>query len=219
MQNKIENLVYKGLKIDPVIFTQGFVHGCDIDICSGQCCDWGVYMDKDYKDVIMKYEIEIKEVMTSSQTRDSSKWFDLEPVKDKDFPSGFAIGTELYTKNDGNSQCVFKDDNHHCSIQVMSVKKNYHKWEIKPTHCILYPLTIVDNTLTYDDDHSEELDYCGIKHPENFTQPVFEAMHEEVKFILGEEGYNFLNEHYLKHYKKKHQIDISDFENNLINKR
>jgi hypothetical protein len=101
----------------------------------------------------------------------------------------------------------------------MSVKKNFHKWEIKPTHCILYPLTIVDNTLTYDDEHSKELDYCGIKHPENFTQPVFEAMHEEIKYILGEEGFNFLNEYYIKNYKKKHKIDIPDSENQLINKR
>ena len=31
-----------GMKIDPVIFTQGFVPGCNISICSGQCCNWGV---------------------------------------------------------------------------------------------------------------------------------------------------------------------------------
>ena len=46
-------LDYGGYKIDPIIFTQGFVTCCDLKICSGQCCDWGVYMDSEYKNVIL----------------------------------------------------------------------------------------------------------------------------------------------------------------------
>jgi len=219
MQEKEFPLEFNGLKIDPIIFTQGFVHGCDVGICEGQCCDWGVYMDKNYKDVIMGHEDDIKKIMTHSQIKDTSKWFDSETVEDKDFPSGFAIGTEVYTNSADKSQCVFKDDNNYCSIQVMAVKNNWHKWQIKPLHCILYPLTIVENTLTYDVDHSQDLDYCGVNHSENFTQPVFEAMHEEIKFILGMEGFHFLNDYYMQNYKKKYQIDIPDFEHELTNKR
>jgi hypothetical protein len=219
MQNKELTLEYKGLKIDPIIFTQGFVHGCDVDICKGQCCDWGVYMDKNYRDVILEHENDIIDTMTASQIQEKLKWFEDETIVDKDFPSGYAIGTEVYTNSKGETQCVFKDDNNHCSIQVMAVKKNLHKWQIKPLHCILYPLTIVDDTLTYDTDHSGDLDYCGVNHPENFTQPVFEAMHEEIKFILGMDGFHFLNDYYIKNYKQKYQIDIPDFEHELTNKR
>jgi hypothetical protein len=219
MQKKELTLEFKGLKIDPIIFSQGFVHGCDVEICKGQCCDWGVYMDKNYKDVILEHKNDIKEAMTPSQIKDESKWFDDEIIDDMDFPSGSAIGTEVYTNFKGTTQCVFKDDNNHCSIQVMSVKKKMYKWHIKPLYCILYPLTIVDNKFTYDGDHSENLDYCGVKHPENFTQPVFEAMHEEIKFVLGMDGFNFLNDYYIKNYKKKYQIEIPDFEHELINKR
>jgi len=172
-----------------------------------------------YKDVILEHENDIKDVMTPSQIKDASNWFDDETCEDKDFPSGYAIGTEVYINPEGKTQCVFKDDNNYCSIQVMAVKKNKHKWQFKPLHCILYPLTIVENTLMYDEDHSQELDYCGVNHPENFTQPVFEAMHEEIKYIIGIEGFNFLNDYYIKNYKKKYQIDIPDFELELINKR
>ena len=73
----------------------------------------------------------------------------------------------------------------------------------------MYPLSIIDNVLTYDDDHSQRLDYCGQSHEENFTQTVFEAMTEEIKYIMGNDGYDFLNEHFKKNYQRKYQIKIS----------
>lgn len=201
-------LEFNGMKIDPLIFRQGFVRGCDMSICSGQCCNWGVYMDRDFQPVIMAYENQIKEVLDEHQVRDSSKWFEKELEEDSDFPSGYAIGTELYVSSSGITQCVFKDKNHYCSLQVMAMKNNMHKWAVKPKYCIMYPLTIIDNVLTLDNDHSAKLDYCGVQHTENFTQTVFEAMTEEIKFIMGEDGFNFLNEHYNNNYRKKYQIQI-----------
>jgi len=119
-------LEFNGIQIDPVIFTQGFVPGCNIKMCHGQCCNWGVYMDKPFKDVIMKFEEEIKDVMDEHQTKDTTKWFETEPEIDEDFPSGMAIGTELYETPQGISQCVFKDKRGFCSIQVAAVKNNMH---------------------------------------------------------------------------------------------
>jgi len=196
-------LEFNGIQIDPIIFTQGFVPGCNIKICHGQCCNWGVYMDKDFKDVIMKFENEIKDVMDDSQTKDTDKWFEKELEQDEDFPSGYAIGTELYITPGNTTQCVFKDRRGFCSIQVAAVKHNMHKWAFKPKYCIMYPLTIIDNVLTYDDEHSTKLDYCGITKKQNFSQTVFEAMTEEIVFILGADGYNYLNEYFQKHYKHK----------------
>jgi hypothetical protein len=196
-------LEINGLKIDPVIFTQGFVPHCDIPICSGQCCDWGVYMDSEFKDVIMKHEQDVIDAMDAGQIKDSAKWFEKEPEEDHDFPSGKAIGTEVYKTKSGHEQCVFKGTNNYCSLQIAAEKKGYHKWEIKPKYCIMYPITIIDNVLTYDDSHAEKLDYCGINKTENFVHSVFEAMKEEIIYILGEEGYNYLNEYFHKHYKNK----------------
>jgi hypothetical protein len=194
---------YKGLKIDPVIFTQGFVPGCDIGICSGECCDWGVYMDKDFRNIIMKFENEIKEVMEEGQIKDTNKWFEEDLENDTDFPSGFAIGTELYTTKAGKEQCIFKDSKGFCSIQVMATKHNMNKWAIKPKYCILYPLTVIDNVLSYDDDHSKRLNYCGLQHPNNFTQTVFEAMKEEIRYVFGDDCFQFLNDYYDRNYIKE----------------
>jgi hypothetical protein len=195
-------LDYGGYKIDPIIFTQGFVTCCDLKICSGQCCDWGVYMDSEYKNVILDNKDMIMDSMDEYQTRDTELWFDKELTDDTDFPSGKAIGTEVYETPKGNTQCVFKDSNGFCTIQLASVKAGKHKWSIKPKYCIMYPITVVDNTITYDDSHSENLDYCGLHHPENFTQTVFEAMHEEIKYIFGDDMYNFLEKHFRENYKK-----------------
>ncbi len=196
-------LEFNGIKIDPIIFTQGFVPGCNMKICHGQCCNWGVYMDKPFKEIIMKFEDEIKGVMDEHQVKDSTKWFETEIEEDEDFPSGLAIGTELYETPHGISQCVFKDKRGFCSIQVAADKNNMHKWAIKPKYCIMYPLTIIDNVLTYDDDHAAKLDYCGVDKKQNFSQTVFEAMTEEITFILGADGYAYLNEYYQKQYKHK----------------
>ncbi|MEO6696117.1 MAG: hypothetical protein ABIY50_06200, partial [Ignavibacteria bacterium] len=62
--DEVKDLIeYNGLKIDPIIFTQGFVAGCNMDICHGQCCNWGVYLDRDFQSVIMNFETQIKDVM------------------------------------------------------------------------------------------------------------------------------------------------------------
>ncbi|MCB0727663.1 MAG: DUF3109 family protein [Ignavibacteriae bacterium] len=209
-ETNVNNYIeYKDLKIDPIIFTQGFVAGCDMNICSGQCCNWGVYLDRDFQPEIMKYEDKIKDVMDEYQIKDTSQWFETEPEEDSDFPSGFAIGTELYDNSQRVTQCVFKDKRGYCSLQVMAVENDLPKWTIKPKYCVMYPLTIIDNVLTYDDDHSQRLDYCGQSHEENFTQTVFEAMTEEIKYIMGNDGYDFLNEHFKKNYQRKYQIKIS----------
>lgn len=180
--------------IDPVIFKQGFVPGCNLTICKGQCCDLGVYVDVRFTKKILEYENEIILSMTEYQPKDKNRWFEKEIIEDDDFPSGQAVGTEVYVSNTGRSQCVFKDKNNFCSLQVTAVKLGMHKWDLKPVYSILYPLVINRGILTYDDSHSQNLDYCGIHRKENFTQTVFEAMTEEIKFVFGNDGYDFLKE-------------------------
>lgn len=207
MTDKKELIEFQGLMIDTIIFRQGFVPGCDIGICGGQCCDWGVYMDRDFQSVILKHETKILESMDEYQPKDKAKWFEKELVRDGDFPSGFALGTEIYVTSKGTTQCVFKDKHNYCSLQVSAMKNGEHKWNIKPKYCILYPLTVVDNILTYDDEHSKKLDYCGADKEHNFTQTVFEAMTEEIKYVFGEECFDFLEKYFIKNYKKKYQIE------------
>ena len=61
-----------------------------------------------------EFEEEIKDVMDEFQIKDASKWFEAELEEDEDFPSGWAIGTEVYETPRGNTQCVFKDKRGFC---------------------------------------------------------------------------------------------------------
>jgi hypothetical protein len=88
------------------------------------------------------------------------------------------------------------------------MKMGMHKWAIKPTYCIMYPVTIQGGVLMYDDEHSQDLRYCGIHKEENFTQIVLEGVQEEIKYVLGEEMLNFLNDYYKKNYSPKYSIKL-----------
>lgn len=204
-ENKLE---FNGIKIDTNIFTQGFVAGCDMNICSGLCCMSGVVMDINFKDVIMEHKDDIIANMTADQPKDPDVWFDGNVEEDHDFESGVSIGTNTHVDSHGVEKCVFNDANHFCTLQVMAVNKGLHKWAVKPTHCILYPVTVVDKTLMYDDVHSLDMDYCGMYKTQNFTQNVFDAVHEEIKYVLGEDFFTFLNDIYKKNYSQKYTIKI-----------
>ncbi|RJQ61460.1 MAG: DUF3109 family protein, partial [Stygiobacter sp.] len=97
-----------GMYIDPLIFTQKFVKSCDVCICSGECCYYGVYTDKSEHELIMGLKDRIIKSMDDSQTKDVEKWFE-DPEPDDDFPSGIAVGTEVH-----NGKCVFLDRQGYC---------------------------------------------------------------------------------------------------------
>ncbi|MCX7832962.1 MAG: DUF3109 family protein [Ignavibacteria bacterium] len=191
----------ENLKIDEIIFTQGFVPSCNIKICKGECCNLGVYLDLEFRDKILNYSDVIIKVMNDAQVKDVKLWFDGEIIEDTDFTSGLAIGTNLYKTPKGYEQCVFKDLNNFCSLQIAAEEIGLHKWDLKPTFCILYPLTIDHSVLTYDDDHSSTLSYCGKTKFENFTQTVYNALKEEISYVFGDNALDYLN----KYLKNKQQ--------------
>ena len=184
-------LTVKGLKIDPIIFTQGFVECCDIGICSAECCWYGVYADVKERDLVLSLREDIVGVMDETQIKDWTKWFEPEQ-DDSDFPSGKTAGTEVY-----HDKCVFLDKRGYCSLQVLAVEHGKKRWEYKPLYCVLYPFTIVDGVLTFDDHHAQRLHYCGVR--ENFTHTIFEACGEELKHAFGEDGYAEILAYYELH--------------------
>ncbi len=173
--------------IDPVIFTHKFVKSCDVCICSGECCYYGVYTDKYEHDKILEIKDKIIEIMDDSQTKDVGKWFE-PPEEDEDFESGIAVGTELY-----NGKCVFLDKQGFCSLQKLAMLNGENKWKYKPLYCILFPLVIYEDTITLDDEHLARMHYCNKE--ENQSSTIFEACREELQFLLGEEGFKELEEY------------------------
>jgi Protein of unknown function (DUF3109). len=181
----------KGLKIDPIIFTQKFK--CK---CVGECCNYGVYTDLKEYEMIMGIKDKIIPLLDESQTADISKWFEA-PEDDDDFESGVAVGTELH-----NSKCVFLDKNGLCTLQKLALNEGAHKWKYKPIYCILYPLTIYEGALTIDDDHMNRLKTCNKEPNENLT--IFDSCKEEIVRLLGEEGLAEL-EKYKEEYLKNNR--------------
>lgn len=178
--------VIKGLKIDPLIFTFPFVDGCNVGLCSGECCWYGVYVDLQEMEFILQNKEIIKNFMDETQTKDETKWFeDIE--EDSDFQSGYCAGTQIY-----NHKCVFLDKNGYCSLQKAAMERGEFMWKYKPIYCVIFPLTIYNGTLTVDDEHIARLHYCSKARHQIST--VFQATTKELIFLLGEDGYKELLE-------------------------
>lgn len=174
-----KELYIKGIKIDPNIFT--FKFGCR---CNGECCHYGVYTDLKEHENILAIKDKIIPLMDETQSKNISDWF--EPAEeDDDFESGVAVGTEIV-----NNKCAFLDKNGLCVLQRLAMDEGEHKWKYKPIYCVLFPLTIYQNTLTIDDEHIHRLSYCN-KFPISDTS-IFDACREELEFFFGEEGFKEL---------------------------
>ncbi|MGE5683155.1 MAG: DUF3109 family protein [Bacillota bacterium] len=181
---EVDYKVINGLKIDPLIFTHKFVKGCDICLCSGECCYYGVYTESTEHEMIMNMKERIIRSMDDSQTKNSEEWFE-EPVEDSDFSTGIAVGTQVY-----NGKCVFLDKQGFCTLQKIAMEDGENKWKYKPLYCILFPLVISDGVLSVDDDHLNRMHFCN--RAENQPSTVFDACLEELKHVLGEQGFDEL---------------------------
>jgi len=211
---RLASITVKGLKVDELIFTQGFVQYCDISKCGGGCCHSGVYADVKEYESILQHKNEIMAVMDETQDKDVSTWFDGEYIDDTDFPSGRATGTNVHTRDGGISGftegCVFLDKRHFCSIQVAAAEQGLHRWAWKPMYCILFPITIVEGIMTYDDSHSEDLNHCGPQGAQNYVHSVYESMQEELKHFLGEEEFAKLDAYYQANRERFEQIRLAN---------
>lgn len=175
----IKELYIKGIKIDPNIFS--FKFGCR---CNGECCHYGVYTDLKEHENILAIKDKIIPLMDETQSTNISDWF--EPAEeDDDFESGVAVGTEIV-----NEKCAFLDKNGLCVLQRLALEEGEHKWKYKPIYCVLFPLTIYQNTLTIDDEHIDRLSYCN-KFPIS-DSTIFDACKEELEFFFGKEGFEEL---------------------------
>jgi Fe-S-cluster containining protein len=190
-QTTAEPMIVNGITIDPRIFTQGFVERCDISKCGGECCNSGVWADIVERDVILKHSAMIQKYMDETQEKDVSKWFDKETVPDTDFDSGIAVGTQVV-----NDRCVFQMQNGFCVIQSAAMQEGMEPWAIKPKYCVMFPIVVVDKVLGYDDDHANDMHYCGLQCHVNHTHTVFEACEGEIEYALGKEGFAVVKAHY-----------------------
>ncbi len=175
--------VINGLKIDPLIFTFKFTCRC----IGGECCNYGVFTDYKEYEKILSVKDEVVELMDESQSKNVNDWFE-PPEKDEDFESGVAVGTNII-----NDKCAFLDKHGLCTLQKLGLEKGVHKWTHKPIYCVLFPLVVFEGALTVDDEHIERLTSCNRNSGSNNT--IFDSCKEELKYLLGEEGFTELEEY------------------------
>lgn len=181
MNNRFSKVI-NGIKIDPRIFTFSF--SCR---CSGECCHYGVYTDLKEHDLIMSLKDKLIPLFDETQATDTGKWFE-SPERDDDFSSGIAVGTEII-----NGKCTFLDKDGLCSLQKLANIEGVYKWKYKPLYCILFPLTIYENTLTIDDEHIDRLASCNYNPVAAKT--IYDSCREELKHFFGEEGFTQLEKY------------------------
>ena len=175
--------------ISKELFTKGMVEGKGPFCCTATCCLAGVYADVAERDKVMSHVDVIRRYMDETQPHDPAQWFETRESDDPDFPSGRCVGTR-----EVNDKCAFLDKKGHCSLQVAAVGEGLHRWHFKPLYCVLYPIEITEKIVRFDDLLQDDEQCCSVS--EHFQVPLFQACKDELTYLLGEDGFQTMQEHY-----------------------
>ena len=184
----MDNLQIGKYKIDPILFEKGFSKGCGPFQCQTTCCSSGVFIDPIEMAVILQHKEEVKAMMDETQTTDDAVWFENIIEDDVDFPSGYAVGTEVY-----NDKCVFLRKDGRCSVQLVSAEKFNDPWRIKPYFCVAFPISIDNGVVTFDDYQQDKAHCCSIVPHADVS--LVESCKAELEYVLGKEGYQQLQDY------------------------
>ncbi len=182
--------------IDPILFEKGFSKGCGPFACESTCCSSGVYVDIKERELILSHKETVKKYMDETQVADDARWFDGEVVEDGDYPSGKAVGTEVF-----NDKCVFLNKSGMCVLQIAGTEEKLGRWAWKPFYCVAFPITVDENVVTFDDLLLDEAPCCSFV--DNKETTLVDACKEELEFVLGRNGFEEL-------IKKQKEISSSE---------
>lgn len=175
------------LKVSRRLFDPAYIDGCSMMNCDGSCCMGGVYADVAEQDRILGHADLVKGFMEPHQEHDSSKWFDAEVEPDPDFPSGFAVGTQVR-----ETGCVFLNSKGSCVLQLAATESGMDKHALKPFFCFAYPITIEHGVLDLDDLEYADRPACCGRRPSSGKMTSLEVCEEEFRFVLGDQGFDEL---------------------------
>ncbi|HUN67070.1 MAG TPA: DUF3109 family protein [Bacteroidota bacterium] len=174
------------LKLRENFFAVRYGERCSMDRCTSSCCKFGVYADLDEKERILSHADLIRRYLEPHQEPDASRWFEEKIYDDPDFPSKKCVGTRALDYG-----CVFLDSSGRCALQKASSAEGLGRYYLKPFYCFAYPVTILRGELIVDDE--EFLSNPGCCRPDSKgTRSIFDLCDEELRFVLGEEGYSEL---------------------------
>jgi len=198
MSREEGGVTVKGLTFRGELFRKGFAAGHGPCRCSSSCCLSGVFLDLRERNRILEHAGSIARQMDQTQDRRPDRWFDTEERADRDFPSGRCVGTGVI-----NDKCAFLDCFGRCSIQVASVAEGLDRWAWKPLYCILFPIEVSGGVVDFDDMLQEDEACCTVS--SRFDVPLFRACREEIIHLVGEDGYQELEDHYARMHQESRQ--------------
>ncbi len=176
------------LRVGREIVEDRFAARCAMSNCNSDCCSGGVFADMAEKQRILLHADLVRSHMDPDQVKDPSSWFDDEVVEDADYPSGRAVGTSVH-----GDRCVFLNGEGQCVLQKAAVSSGIGRYALKPLFCWLYPVTLDGGVLTLDDPEFVDRPSC-CKHGAEGELTVFDVCPEELKLVLGEEGFTELRD-------------------------
>jgi hypothetical protein len=174
------------LRLKEDFFSMRYASSCSMERCSASCCKFGVYADIEEKKNILQHADLIKRYLEPQQETDETKWFEDEVNDDPDFPSGKSVGTVALDYG-----CVFLDAAGRCALQKASTAEGLGRYFLKPFYCFAYPITILHGELIVDDEEFLNKPEC-CRPDRDGTRDVFDLCDEELRFVLGEEGFEEL---------------------------
>ncbi|MCC6398345.1 MAG: DUF3109 family protein [Bacteroidetes bacterium] len=177
------------LKYARELFEKGYPAGQSPCTCASKCCQWGVYVDVREKERILEHRRAIADQMDETQTRNEKEWFENDEHDDPDFPSGRCVGTHVH-----HDKCVFLDKVGRCAIQLAAVAAGLDRWAWKPMYCVLFPIEISDGIVSFDPMLQGDESCCSIR--SGYDTPLFRACSAELIHLIGQEGYDKLEEFY-----------------------
>ena len=183
-------------RVNPRMLKSEPLQRCCLEDCKGACCVFGVWVDlKEVTDILRNAEL-IKPHLPESR-QNSGEWFAAVEDNDKQSPSGKVIHTaiENVAAHYGGTACVFCREDAKCALQVAAVANGLHPWRFKPYYCILHPLDIDKQGRITLDKTSEMVNTPGsCVVPADHPIPLIQTFESELRYLLGDIGYNALNE-------------------------
>ena len=156
--------------VDLNIFRLSYFSAClSCTFCGHSCCNWGVDIDVENVERIMKRKDELEAYLGTR----SEDWFTNEWEIISDYPGGKSTRTRVV-----NGSCTFQNrENGACKLHSFALEKGFDYHEIKPLISSLFPLTFGDGLLCLGEELYEGSLICMGNGPSCYDAQRGEVLH------------------------------------------
>jgi hypothetical protein len=178
-------------RLNPRMYQPEPMQRCKLHDCNGACCLYGVWLDeKEVQDLLANREMIIPHL--PEEQRDPALWLDGREDEDEFSPSKRVLHSAVLPADwhYGETACGFLRRDAKCALQVAAVAAGLHPWRFKQFYCILHPLDLDEQGHITLDETGLLLDEAGsCLRPSAQPVSLLETFEEELRYLLGEKGY------------------------------